>query len=316
MPSSLFTRLSLGLAIGGAAAWPPNHGPPSWGPPWGGPPSAHSWHLRNFKTLVTFGDSYTDLNRLDYLINHGGQAPPVGWVDPGVSLPCFGCVFVHYLTRLCKTSPASDGGRPWPSYVGQYSGAKVYNYAVAGAVCSNNITPRYFSYINGLFPAVQQNEVPAYIADSKYVMPNGKKFMDDSPDSTVYAIFIGTNDLGNGAFLTGNQVNGTTIPDYIDCVYDSLSQVYANGGRYFVIFNIAPLDLTPQYGLPGQGGLAKSQYYPDKPADIAAVHYHMLNEVSTVNAVYEYRTPYEVELARKYPGASFALYDVNGLVST
>jgi phospholipase/lecithinase/hemolysin len=37
-----------------------------------------------FKTLVTFGDSYTDENRLGYFINNNGSAPPVGWQQPVV----------------------------------------------------------------------------------------------------------------------------------------------------------------------------------------------------------------------------------------
>jgi hypothetical protein len=36
-----------------------------------------------FKTLVTFGDSYTDENRLGYFGSHNGSAPPVAW-DEGV----------------------------------------------------------------------------------------------------------------------------------------------------------------------------------------------------------------------------------------
>jgi len=36
-----------------------------------------------FKTLVTFGDSYTDENRLGYFINNNGSAPPVG-TDLGI----------------------------------------------------------------------------------------------------------------------------------------------------------------------------------------------------------------------------------------
>lgn len=39
-----------------------------------------------FKTLVTFGDSYTDENRLGYFINNNGSAPPVGWQQPVVCL--------------------------------------------------------------------------------------------------------------------------------------------------------------------------------------------------------------------------------------
>jgi hypothetical protein len=45
--------------------------------------SSQSWKDGKFKTLVTFGDSFTDENRLGYFINHNGSAPPAGW-DQGV----------------------------------------------------------------------------------------------------------------------------------------------------------------------------------------------------------------------------------------
>lgn len=45
-----------------------------------------TWGLRKFKTLVTFGDSYTDDSRLTYFANHNGSAPRVGWVQPEVRL--------------------------------------------------------------------------------------------------------------------------------------------------------------------------------------------------------------------------------------
>lgn len=34
-----------------------------------------------------------------------------------------------------------------------------------------------------------------------------------------------------------------------------------------------------------------------------------------VNSLFEYRTPYELLIARRYPGASFALFDVHSLIS-
>lgn len=42
------------------------------------------WGLRRFKSLVTFGDSYTDDSRLNYFGSHDGAAPPVGWEQPVV----------------------------------------------------------------------------------------------------------------------------------------------------------------------------------------------------------------------------------------
>lgn len=49
--------------------------------------SNQKWDLKDFKTLVTFGDSYTDDTRISYFINHNGSAPPVGWVEPIVRSP-------------------------------------------------------------------------------------------------------------------------------------------------------------------------------------------------------------------------------------
>jgi hypothetical protein len=75
-------RVSLGIILGTSALYV--HARPSRN--WGS--SSGSWDLREFTSLVTFGDSYTDESRFGYFISHNGSAPPVGWVDPPVS-------FVH-----------------------------------------------------------------------------------------------------------------------------------------------------------------------------------------------------------------------------
>lgn len=196
----------------------------------------------------------------------------------------------------------------------QYAGPNIYNYAVSGAVCSNDITPRYLG--DGIdFPAIAQYEVPAYLADSKYITPNGKKFLKDSPNNTVYAFWIGTNDLGVDAFLTDSQVNDTDIEDYLDCVYDQVQDVYQNGGRYFVLMNVVPLNLAPLYATPADGGVGDNEYWTDKPSNITEISYRMMEQVVGVNAVYKYRTPFDVVIKGRYPGAHFAVYDVHGLVS-
>lgn len=50
------------------------------------PPSYNSWNLRNLKSFVVFGDSYTDEDRLGYFASHNGSAPPVGYLGPVVSI--------------------------------------------------------------------------------------------------------------------------------------------------------------------------------------------------------------------------------------
>ncbi|KAF4153949.1 hypothetical protein CNMCM6936_001785 [Aspergillus lentulus] len=259
--------------------------------------SAHprSWGPRKFTSLVSFGDSYTDQSRLNYFGSHNGSAPPVGWEQP-------------------DNNNTASGGYVWGHYVSQYADVNLYNYAVSGAVCSNEITPRTFSYINDLFPSVLEYEVPAFLADSKHKVA-GKKFLDIPPRETVYSIWIGTNDLGNYAFITDSQVKNKTIPDYINCVYTALDQVYANGGRYFVLMNLAPLQLAPLYATPENGGVGANQYWPDKPDNLTLTSYRMWEQVATANDVFKYQTPYEVLVARRYPGAQFAVMDMYGLLS-
>ncbi|KAJ9307570.1 CAZyme family CE16 [Paecilomyces variotii] len=255
-----------------------------------------AWNLKSFKSLVAFGDSYTDESRLDYFASHNGSAPPVGWVDP-------------------INNDTASGGYIWPRFVADYAGVNLYDYAVAGAVCSNLITPRTFSTIKAPFPSVLEYEVPAYIADSKYVTQPGQKFLDIPAQETVYSMWIGTNDLGVDAFLTDSQVANKTISDYLECVYSAFDLIYANGARYFVLMNLAPLQLTPLYATPEKEGVRDNQYWPDKPDNRTEISYRMWEQVILVNEVYKYRTPFELLVARRYPGAHFAVMDMYGLIS-
>jgi GDSL-like Lipase/Acylhydrolase len=184
---------------------------------------------------------------LGYFINHNGSAPPTGLLLP-------------------ESTSTPGGGITWDRWVSNYTNAKLYNYAVSGAVCDNNQIFRYLGAINGPFPDVVY-EVNAFIADSKFVNATTNTntlYTNRKSDNTVYSMWIGTNDLGNYAFLTDSSLNKTTITDYVDCIYSRFDQIYANGGRYFVLMNTAPLELSPLYGVPGQGGLAASHYWPDK----------------------------------------------------
>jgi hypothetical protein len=209
--------------------------------------------VREITTVIAFvagsdpQNSYTDESRLGYFINHGGVAPP-----PGLLLPA-------------STSTAG-GGVTWDRFVSNYTGAKLYNYAVSGAVCDNNIINRYLASINGPFPDVVY-EVQAFVADTKFINATthtNTLYTNRKQDNTVYSMWIGTNDLGAGSFLTDSSLHLTTIPDYIDCIYKRFDEIYANGGRYFVLMNTAPLQLSPLYGMPGEGGLAVSHYWTDK----------------------------------------------------
>ncbi|OOF92871.1 carbohydrate esterase family 16 protein [Aspergillus carbonarius ITEM 5010] len=256
------------------------------------------WGPSKFTSLVTFGDSYTDDTRINYFINHNGSAPPVGWVEP-------------------ITNSSASGGYIWGHYVKEYASlSHRYNYAVSGASCSNHITPRTTSF--GLFPSVLEYQVPAFTSDAAYTLPTtNEPFLSLPPNETIYAIWIGTNDLGNYAFLTDSQVPGKTIPDYIDCVYDALDGVYATGkAKYFVIMNVVPLELAPLYATPEKGGIGPNNYWPDKGGNFTGISYRMWEQVATVNEVYKWRTQVEwgVGVGGRYKGSKVAVMDVHGLI--
>ncbi|KAF2746340.1 carbohydrate esterase family 16 protein [Sporormia fimetaria CBS 119925] len=261
--------------------------------------SPGGWKPQSVKNLVTFGDSFTDEGRLGYFINNKGSAPPVGWEQP-VGLN------------------TASGGLSWSRYASIYSKAKLYNYAVGGAVCSNKITPRFFSAINAPFPSVTEYEVPAFIADSKYRRPRSDPFFSGKPSDTVYAIWIGTNDLGNDAFLTDSQVRGKTLKDYVDCVYSIIDTLNDKvGAKYFVLLNLAPLHLLPQYATPENNGVTASQFFPQKPAyNATEISYRMQSAVTTVNEIFAYRTPFETEVSDRWDGnVKIANFDVNALLT-
>jgi hypothetical protein len=193
------------------------------------------------------GHSYTDESRLGYFINHQGAAPPAGLLLP-------------------ESTSTAGGGITWDRWVSNYTGAKLYNYAVSGAVCDNNMIYRYLAPLSGPFPDVVY-EVNAFIADTKFINTTTKTntlYTNRREDNTVYSMWIGTNDLGDAAFLSDSSLHQTTIPDYVDCIFNRFDEIYKNGGRYFVLMNTAPLQLSPLYGMPGAGGLVSSYYWLDK----------------------------------------------------
>lgn len=167
---------------------------------------------------------------------------------------------------LPPSNSTSGGGVTWARWVSNYTSATLYNYAVSGAVCDNNIIYRYLDSIFGPFPDVVY-EAEAFVADTKYVNESTKTntfYPNRRPDNTVYSMWIGTNDLGVGAFLTDSSLHETTIVDYVDCIFDRFDVIYKAGGRSFVLMNVAPLELSPLYGMPDAGGLTISHYWLDK----------------------------------------------------
>jgi hypothetical protein len=192
-----------------------------------------------------------------------------------------------------------------------------YQYAVSGAVCSNEITPRITSVgsINAPFPDVVGYEIPAFMSHKSFVcLENNTAFMNIPANKTVYSMWIGTNNLGNGAFLTGSKVPGKNVIDYINCIYETFDNLYGTSGKYFVLMNLLRLNLAPQYVLPSADGVKRNNYFQGEPANRKELSYRMMEQVVLVDDDSRYRAPFEMKITNQYPAANFAVFDVWRLV--
>ncbi|KAG2130906.1 carbohydrate esterase family 16 protein [Suillus clintonianus] len=130
--------------------------------------------------------------------------------------------------------PTADGGYAWPTWAAMYGDLNLYGFARSGATCSNLLTYRPF-------PPIMGWQLPAYLNETK----NGTLELD--PKETMYTIWIGTNDLGANALITGSNAPSTSIVQVRQCAIDVLKTLYESGARNFIMQNILPLDLTILY---------------------------------------------------------------------
>ena len=131
----------------------------------------------------------------------------------------------------------SDGGTPWPVYAASYAGVRLLPFARSGAPCSQALTPRPF-------PAVVQDELPAYFAELR----NGT-LGALPPAETLYTLWIGTNDLGPNTLLTGQVRDGADVVAVTACAVGWVQTLYDAGARNFLFQNVRALSLAWRGGL-------------------------------------------------------------------
>ncbi|KAF9065311.1 GDSL lipase/acylhydrolase [Rhodocollybia butyracea] len=129
----------------------------------------------------------------------------------------------------------ADGGTVWPVYAAGYAHVSLFPFAKAGATCSNNLTDRPF-------PSVFESQLPAYFSElANGTVPKLK------PEETLYTLWIGTNDVGVGALLTGGGMKGVSLVDTVACAINWVKVMYESGARNFIFQNMIPLQNTVLY---------------------------------------------------------------------
>ncbi|KJZ72429.1 hypothetical protein HIM_08232 [Hirsutella minnesotensis 3608] len=245
-----------------------------------------------FDNLVAFGDSYTDEGRGDYF-NRNHRAPPEG-------------------QRLPPRNVTFSGGYAWPRFVTARTGASTYNYAVAGAVCSNDIVTRILDPINAPFPSVLEYEAPVFGRESS----NRSLYPNRRADNTVYALWIGTNDLGIDGFLGATQHKDKTLTSFVDCVWALFDSVYRAGGRRFILINQLPLQLAPLYATPGAAGRGNTRYWRDRAAyNVTDFQDKLKQYTTTVNTMFDYGVPFELLVRQRWRGSTFSILDAHSILT-
>ncbi|KAL1662995.1 GDSL lipase/esterase [Schizophyllum commune] len=152
--------------------------------------------------------------------------------------------FVTFGDSYTDVFLAGDGGRSWPLYVMDYVDAGTANasltlhpYAMSGGICSHALN-------NLPWPSVFEEELPAFYNDSSDGTLDGSApgvLGDIAPDNTLYSIWLGTNDVGAGALLTGEAPEGVTVVDTVACTVNWVKTLYDKGARNFLFQNKTPM---------------------------------------------------------------------------
>lgn len=120
-----------------------------------------------------------------------------------------------------------------------------YNLAYGGATVDSALVTPYAPTVLSLKDQVRSEFLPAYGSHPSTAPWTSK--------SSLFAFFIGINDVGNSWWL-----NNATLYDAIFNEYAALlADVYATGARNFLFLSTPPVNLAPLTLNNGDGGYAK-----------------------------------------------------------
>jgi len=175
-----------------------------------------SWSgWNNVKHLFVFGDSYTQTgfdpkSTQPSPSNPFGNPPLPGWTSSN------GPNWVGFLTATYNQSTILT-----------------YNLASGGATVDSALVKPYAPTVVSVKEQVQAQFQPIYASK-----PASAPW---TAESSLFAFFIGINDVGNSWYL-----NNATLYDAIFAEYAGLlEQVYAAGARNFLLLGVPPVNLSP-----------------------------------------------------------------------
>jgi phospholipase/lecithinase/hemolysin len=180
----------------------------------------------NIKHLFVFGDSYTQTgfnvtSTQPSSSNPFGNPPYPGWTSSN------GPNWVGFLTTTYNASTLLT-----------------YNMAYGGATVDSTLVTPYAPTVISMKDQVLTEFLPTY---GSY--PASAPW---TSESSLFAFFIGINDVGNSWWLNNNTLYDTIFSTYASL----LSDVYATGARNFLFLSVPPVNLAPLTLNQDDGGYA------------------------------------------------------------
>ncbi|THU95077.1 carbohydrate esterase family 16 protein [Dendrothele bispora CBS 962.96] len=202
------------------------------------------------------------------------------------------------------TDIVSKGDGPdaqaWPVYLSGYTNTTLFPFAKSGATCSNNLTFRPF-------PPLFESQLPAYfdfLANETSPKVGG--------NDTVFTLWIGTNDLGVSALLTGDaeiRVPGVSLVDVTQCMVNWVKVLYQQGNaRVFLFQNMIPLEHVILYAPDSY----PNRFWPGLPRNTTQWSLQMDEMVKSGNALTKGMLR-ELIADGELEGASIAYFDSHAL---
>ncbi|KAJ4371528.1 hypothetical protein N0V83_004747 [Neocucurbitaria cava] len=135
----------------------------------------------------------------------------------------------------------SSNGPNWVGFLTTTYNASAlltYNLAYGGATVDSTLVAPYASTVLSMKDQVTTEFLPTYGSASNSTSAAAVPW---TPSSSLFAFFIGINDVGNSWWL-----NNSTLYDAIFAEYASLlDDVYATGARNFLFLSTPPVNLAP-----------------------------------------------------------------------
>lgn len=225
-----------------------------------------SWSgWKNVKQLFVFGDSYTQT----------GFDPKAA--QPSASNPFGNPQYPGW---------TSSNGPNWVGFLTttyNQSNILTYNLAYGGATVDSALVTPYAPTVISMKDQVQTQFLPIYGSH-----PSTAPW---TAESSLFAFFIGINDVGNSWWL-----NNSTLYDVIFSTYSGLlEQIYDTGARNFLFLSVPPVNLSPLITSQADNGYA-TEYEGKVIADWNARLANMT-----------------VQLKAKHADVTTFIHDTNGL---